>query len=552
MAQVKILGLRKKWLLHGLRVLAATAWLAGCGAEGPMGKESGGGNGDGDGDGDGDIGLGDGDHNTATGGFGFGGSGMPNLPPLPEEVEDDSSYRAPVATGRFLWSTNPVSGRVALINVVDQKTQILSAGLYPTFLTSIGTEEDPAALVLNVGSSDATRFRVDGDDVLKDRVDTHAGANRWSRSASGKFAVAWSRPERGVVLDPTDGFQEITVISLSDDGMESTRLVVGTRPRHVQVSSDEERLIVVSEEGINLIDLTDTPSIYDWINLGLDFERRDVSIDADGNYALVRRTDESSVELIDLLAPENRTELTFAGPVTDLDLAQNGRAVAVIRSRSEIATFMLDEVVSDPTAVDTLLIPGEVFGSSVLTDDGSTAVLYTTALANSYLNIVDLRQATYLAHRSLDTYAPVFSVIPTPDGKHAAVLAAEDFSLGETARPAEAFSLIALRSELFPRVVGTGAPVKDVALGNTVGLVTATKSTATGTVHEAHLIKLPSLSVKAQVLSTEPLSAGVLPDFGLAYAAQLHPEGRVTFFDFDTGKTRTLTGFELAAGVVDE
>src|SRR5690606_30741617 len=154
MKQEKMLKAHRNWLRPGLTALNAVSWIVGCGAEDSGAKDmSGPGFGDGDTAGNGDINAGDGDGDGD--GIGFGGTGMPTLPPLPEEVEDDASYRAPVATGRFLWSANPVSGRVALINVVDQKTQILSAGLYPTFLTSIGSEEDPAALVLNVGSSDA-------------------------------------------------------------------------------------------------------------------------------------------------------------------------------------------------------------------------------------------------------------------------------------------------------------------------------------------------------------------------------------------------------------
>src|SRR5690606_6051160 len=38
---------------------------------------------------------------------GSGGS----ITSLPEEIEDEPSYNAPVATGQYLWSANPESGR---------------------------------------------------------------------------------------------------------------------------------------------------------------------------------------------------------------------------------------------------------------------------------------------------------------------------------------------------------------------------------------------------------------------------------------------------------
>lgn len=539
-------------------VLACASWVAACsasGAESSMPTALDGG--DVAGDGDASIGTGTGGSSDADGvGFGGENGGIPVLPPLPEEVEDDASYRAPVATGQYLWSANPESGRVALIDVVNLTTQVLPAGLYPTYLASIGTDSEPAAVVLNLGSSDATRFRVrrGADDsepeVLRDTAIVHSGANRWSRSESGAWAVAWSAAEPGQTLDPTEGFQDITLLALGEDEMVPTRLTVGRRPSKVLISEDDERVIVVEEEGISVIDPTSVEQSY-WINLGFDAERRDVSVNQAGTYALVRRTGEAVVELIDLLDPDVRIELVFPGEVTDLDLAESGRALAVIRSRSEIAAFTLESVLEDPTAFDVLNIPGEVFGSAVLTPDGSTAVLYTNALLNEKVNIVDLGEDNYLETRSLDTQAPVYSVVTSPDGNHAVILAADDeLMLGDQGVPANAFSVVALREERFPRVVGTGARVKDVALGNSIGLVTAT-SDAEG-VHEAHLISLPGLSVRTEQLATRPLAVGVFADLDTAYAAQFHSEGRVTFFDFEQGSTRTLTGFELAAGVVDE
>jgi hypothetical protein len=87
----------------------------------------------GSGDNDGGLSLGDGDGDSAPGATGGTTS-------LPEEVEDEESYRAPVATGRYLWSANPESGRVALIDVVDLSVQVLSAGLFPTARRSLRTK----------------------------------------------------------------------------------------------------------------------------------------------------------------------------------------------------------------------------------------------------------------------------------------------------------------------------------------------------------------------------------------------------------------------------
>ena len=67
----------------------------------------------------------------------------------------------------------------------------------------------------------------------------------------------------------------------------------------------------------------------------------------------------------------------------------------------------------------------------------------------------------------------------------------------------------------------------------------------------AYLVRMPSLQVDRIVLSSPPIAAGVLPDDRVAFVAQRHPEGRITFIDLDSAAAETLTGFELSSRVVD-
>ena len=66
-----------------------------------------------------------------------------------------------------------------------------------------------------------------------------------------------------------------------------------------------------------------------------------------------------------------------------------------------------------------------------------------------------------------------------------------------------------------------------------------------------YLVRMPSLQVDRIALSSPPLAAGVLPDDGLAFVAQRHPEGRITFIHLESAAAETLTGFELSSRVVD-
>ncbi len=62
---------------------------------------------------------------------------------------------------------------------------------------------------------------------------------------------------------------------------------------------------------------------------------------------------------------------------------------------------------------------------------------------------------------------------------------------------------------------------------------------------------MPSLTVDSSPLATRPIAAGIVAGAGRGFVAQEHPDGRITFVDFDDGEARTLTGFELAGEVVD-
>src|SRR6187402_542135 len=208
---------------------------------------------------------------------------LPDEEQLPEEVENEADYRVPVATGRYLWSANPESGRVALIDAQELSVLVLSAGLLPTYLAPIGEGADAtSALVINTGSSDVTRFRVKDGEVSQQTAHVHAGANRVTTSPH--WAVVWSAPEAGVTLDPTEGLQEITILSVGGEKLSAQRLAAGYRPNQVQFSADERHVNVVSAEGIARIELDDSLAQDAWIDLGLATQARDVALSEDGKY----------------------------------------------------------------------------------------------------------------------------------------------------------------------------------------------------------------------------------------------------------------------------
>jgi len=265
-----------------------------------------------------------------------GGSDGPAEPP---EMELEESFRVPVVTGRFVWSANPESGRVALIDASNLDVRTLAAGLAPTFLTAVPTPGDAdrnVALVINALGNDATLFDVgDGGDVASERIALHAGANAWAVSASGRYAAAWTATPASSAADPADGFQDVTVVDLAGAPI-ATRLSVGYRPSRLVFDEDETRLFAITRPEITVIalDAEDGPRVVRGVDIeaGADPSTPpDVGITPDGRFAIRALFGRKSVELIDIEGGR-RVEVPVGGDVTDVDLDADGaRAIAVIR-----------------------------------------------------------------------------------------------------------------------------------------------------------------------------------------------------------------------------
>ena len=113
-------------------------------------------------------------------------------PPPPPEKELESSFRAPVATGKYVWIANPDSGRIAYIDAETLQIQIVDAGHRPTYLAAVPDATDDVAIVLNTASSDATVLRAAKGKLTSFSLPVHATANRWSVSPDGRWATAWT------------------------------------------------------------------------------------------------------------------------------------------------------------------------------------------------------------------------------------------------------------------------------------------------------------------------------------------------------------------------
>lgn len=481
---------------------------------------------------------------------------------LPPEVEVESSFRAPVVTGRLIWATNPQSGRVALVDAITHEVQTLAAGLQPTYLTAVGAELEVGdltnrALVINEGSSDATLFRQAEDGTLT-QVDLalHQGATAWSVSAAGRWAIAWSNEREFPQLDDTEGLQDITLIDLTAEVPVPLRFSVGYRPVQITIDEAETRVYAVTQDGISVLSLEGEPHLLEDITLvdpAAEFAGtagspvlQDVPITGDGRFAVVRFARANRIEVVSLL-DNQRQAIELPGVASDVDLVGGSRtAVAVIRETGQVVTFDVEAIFNQSAAAQLESFGEAALGSVALPDTGDKALLFTNAVDSDLLTIVDLQGA---APRSVALKAPISAVFPSPEGSHAIALLKTEANSERRG----AFSVVPISEALPAKIQGTEAPPFRVTIAETeVGLrsLLATRDDARG-IYAVYLIRMPSLQVDRIELSSPPIAVGLLPEFGVGYIAQEHPEGRITFVNLETAEPETLTGFELAGRVVD-
>jgi hypothetical protein len=465
----------------------------------------------------------------------------------PPEREVESQYKAPVATGRYVWVPNPTSGRIAYIDAQTLDVRVVEAGNAPTWLAAVPGSGD-ATVVLNVKSSDATLLRADGGKVEAHTFKTAPGANTWAVANGGKWAIAWADARQAGTTDRTQGFQDLTVIDLTAATAPAV-LTVGYRPVTVGFTADDGRAFAITQDGVAIVDLTGpSPQVIRNVPISddplEDPGTRDVSITPDGSFALVRRDGRSTITIV-ALDTGKRVTVQLSGNCTDLDLADSGKkAVAVVRDKGEAAILPLPEVFLDPTAFTTASITGETVGSVSIAGTGHAAVLYTNALPVERFTILSLDDASF---RAVKLYAPVLGVFPTHDAEYAVVLHAP--AAGSLKKGA--FSIVPLGTTLPARIEGTDARLTAVALSPQSDRAVLTERDDATQIFGAWIARMPSLAADRYALASPPIAAGIVAGARRAWIAQQHPEGRITFIDLDGGTARTLTGFELSARVVD-
>ena len=237
--------------------------------------------------------------------------------------------------------------------------------------------------------------------------------------------------------------------------------------------------------------------------------------------------------------------------ITDLDVSPDGSlAIAVVRGQRAALMLPIPQALSDLNEVIRVDAPGEVVGSVGIAPGGNRALLYTTALEDyERVTILDVSGA---AARTVRLPKSVLAVRVSPDGKTALIVHRK--LAGDPNEPgidtdtlidrSHGYSVLDLEtgfSKLEP-TLSTIALTTSVPDGSYMFL--AFNDPAQG-VRQAHRVELQTFLVQEIPLASPPISLGTVPGTSQAFVGQEHADGRITFIDWKSAQTHSVTGFEL-------
>ena len=474
------------WIRRRLPMGAALAWIAGCAAGASNGSSDNGGsfgNGGGQSTGGGA---------SSGGGFGGAGTGAADAG-APPETKVESDYQSPVATGRIVWTANPISGRVAYVDAVSFDVQTVQAGNGPTYLAAVPSSDKAIeqAIVLNVRSHDATLLTHDanaaaGSAALTPKTFTStADANSWSVSPSGNWAIAWTDATHVANADPTQGFQDVAVLDLASN--KSGVLSVGYRPSQVAFAKDESQAFIVTEDGISVIGLTAgaQPTLTD--NFALS-----APVDADAS-ASGSGTDGGAAESSTSDAPSDAPPAGDAAPDAGTTTASDAAA---------------DSGVRDAAANDAATPATNTAGSGMpdvsFTPDGAFALVRQDGVAA--ITVVSLKDGT--PTRIAFSSAPTDLTV-APDGTFAVAVLRDSSTVAILPLPAIASDTTSMMTKTIAgQTIGRAIVAEDQTTKQTSILL----FTTVAPIDQLTVLTLPGLSTRTIKLYSPVLAVFATPN----------------------------------------
>jgi YVTN family beta-propeller protein len=469
---------------------------------------------------------------------------------FPPEDEQSANYMAPQGSGRYVFIADENNDSVVVVDSETLDIQVVEVGARPTQVVPLG-EDSGRVAVINLDSDEVTLLQVDSTgEVAMENLPVRPDTNAVAPSPDGRYVIAFHDPMFTVESGAPSTDQEISVLTTTPGQEGSVPMSVGIHPWQVIYNDDATRAYVVSEAGIDIIDLSDlgaedNPSIVSPFESGTyDSKTADIEITPDGSLALARKTESSDLVAVslDVNQGEKRVYSLQAVP-TDLDIASDGSfGVLVLRSLNQVAVFNLPLPEDPQTDPFTYIDLGEkVVGIATLTPDGNHMLLHTTTAGDEE----DKQRLTLLSFEndawetnSVVLEREIRAVVAGVDSK-TAIVVHQPINAYEDELP-YSYSLVDLPNlkYKFQQILVEPGQLLLTPDGE-FGFLLLETATSTD------IINLTNFIVDPQKLGSPPTAAGYAAETDKVFIAQDHPAGRMTFIGVHDGSVKTVTGYYL-------
>ena len=472
--------------------------------------------------------------------------------PWVAEQELEVALQVPQSGENFVFVVSTGLDAIVRIDALTLAVDLVEVGANPTVMRTLpGTG---AMVVINSGTQDFTLVRNADDPDQKPTtttVDSPAPVNRLELSPDGKHAVAWFDANADHADGAEGDLQEVLVLDLEEGKEAAYPVAVGFRTLAVSFANQgASRAFVVSETGISIIELASVkgprfvpalPVTPDPFEPYLD---REVLVTPDGTKAVVRRGGIKELRVIDLSNGDAET-LELSGAPTDADLTVDAKEVILaIRESAELVRVPLDDLQS-ATTID---LSGTPAGLVSLTPDGKRAVLYSTVEGAEWVAVLELDT------EEIEVFATKKGIASTalaPDGRSVVIVHTkvdgnpDPADLEAFVDRSYGYSVLDIEAR-FVKLQLTDNPPGEIAMTPDGARAYVLVADATGGLgHVVNDVDLRKMLVQSLPLGSPPRHAVYVPAADRMAVSQDHPVGRITFIDTQTGKTETVTGFEL-------
>lgn len=516
--------------------------------------------------------------NNANNGAGVDNGNDSNNGPFIPEVEE-FLVREVATTDKYVFVPNSseTSSTVARINGETLDVLPLTTGLGPTEVQATDVDDVGAvAYVLCEGSDTLAVIR--GDAPARNgkgtgRVDLLPLArelNALEMAPDGKHAIAYIDPKRPFEHSGVASLQVMALVRLgAEPGMDEVfELSVTRLIRDIEFTNNGE-LFLLGAEGIQRIRLADI--VADTLIRPLQltetagvFAPKDMEMEVspDGTLLIVRSSQVAGIVVYEI--PQDSNEITKGRLIplttipTDVDLLVDGTtrtAIVAVRDAAEVVVFDVDVALATPPEqpVPTIVVSvdSKEAGLVQITPDRRTALLYSSLPLLPTLGILDINSSGL---RSYPLRNRIRSMAVSPDSK-TSIAVHDPVEIGMGDGPERFFqehyglTMTDLASGFRRPISIQGDPTDLVMTTGVTGAKLFVMIDDHRDTNTWGLLKIDLNSFRNDFvrLPKKPKTLGLVA--GKIFVSQEDEVGRITFFDVDTGAQKTISGYELNAGI---